>query len=1172
MKVKISQLPDATSFTPEDLFLIVDKETLITQKVTLQQIIDKTVENIDLSSLTGSIITGSSLGTGSAAINLFPNGTIQITGNTYFSGTFHQITGTTNINGLLQVSQNIVSLGDLSVSGNTIVAQISGTTATYSIITASAGNFQNLIIGNISINNNIVAGINQLTASNISSSNIVGNFFGNGSAITNIITSNISNFTNDVRNQISAGTGITINNGQISASNSITNVAAGTNLIGGGNNGNISVSLTSSITGGLNNLTGLSNLSSAIVTASVLSASSYVGLPNFVGGQNGQVQFNSGSQISGSESLTYDYAAGILSGTLFRGSITQFTIISGSVVTGALGLFTAITAANISGTNANFAQVNSKFIGDGNELTNITTSSLVHKTITIGTSPISLNETISSIQGLNNLTASTAFFQGDVRINGTASIAHLNTIEQTSLVVGDKYIVVMSGGVDHTGLDGSGMLWGSGSSGPTVDEQGANAHILYRNSYDKLEIYPGLYVSGAITASAEISGTNANFAQVNSKFVGDGNSLTNITTSSLVHKSLTIGATQIGLNETASNIQGLNELSASAISASQYIGNFNGTVSGDGSSLTNLVIGTAEDNDYTDGLFTDFTSGTLIGTAVDRFNTILKGLAPSPAPSLSNLEKTNGTAGITMKLSFGQSSSTASYTNVTASLNGGLTVVDVGGTFTTTNGSGGGTIRLGVYTGSFNIPVILNNSTTANSAAYVNYPDDAFNVPKNGIASYKLEVNGTEITPTGSTTDTSSYSANNFSLSLANTGSFITSGQSFDLFRYRTGTVTIPSSSWRNGHNYAKVTQISSLGTQTTNYIDWIYDPNAASGMFTYAFNNVISASFNPTGEKYLSGIRYYTNVTYNFSCSIGNYYKNVYSSAANGGITFGSLTPGLSATAFTSTPAPTNSDSYLERSSAHSISGIRILGTTLQSTMTVNNGLGKTGNTTLTTNKILCDQINTANTDSGENFCLENYRVSSASYSTQSELSTASAFPSASALATSELLVYNGGVRYPTTAYNNGNISGSDIVHILSGQPNYSGSAQDRYYFRKFVNGGNSVGSFDLILTGSNIDFAAYDGSLVGNSIKIAIKIPGKTGWRDTLTAAPSNTTGIELNDNVGCLQGSAPSNIVASAGRTIQVNLLTEALAANEVFVVRILASKDWTGAITKLQINGI
>ena len=86
-----------------------------------------------------------------------------------------------------------------------------------------------------------------------------------------------------------------------------------------------------------------------------------------------------------------------------------------------------------------------------------------------------------------------------------------------------------------------------------------------------------------------------------------------------------------------------------------------------------------------------------------------------------------------------------------------------------------------------------------------------------GIGSYEVEVNGTILVPTGSTTSVLSYNSGNVVLSLANTGSFVGSGQSFDLFRHRTGSVTITTSSWRNGHNYAKITHVSSLGTHVSN-------------------------------------------------------------------------------------------------------------------------------------------------------------------------------------------------------------------------------------------------------------------------------------------------------------------------------------------------------------------
>lgn len=584
-------------------------------------------------------------------------------------------------------------------------------------------------------------------------------------------------------------------------------------------------------------------------------------------------------------------------------------------------------------------------------------------------------------------------------------------------------------------------------------------------------------------------------------------------------------------------------------------------------SASSVTIGDAEDGDYSDGLFTSFTKNTSIGLVVDRFNEVLKGLAPSPAANLSNIER-SVSGGNSMKLSFGASSSTSSYTNVSASLSG-LTNVDIGGTYSVINGAGGNPIRLGIFTSLTALTATLNNDAAANAGAFTNYPAKAFNVSADGIGSYEVEVNGTILVPTGSTTSVLSYNSGNVVLSLANTGSFVGSGQSFDLFRHRTGSVTIPTSSWRNGHNYAKITHVSSLGTHVSNYIDWIYDPQAASGNSAYSFTTT-SSSFVITGLKELSGIKYYTACSYSFSSSIQNYYKNCYPTASNGGITFTNLTTGLTATAFASTPAPANSDEVLQRSSLHTLSGVRILGASISSSMSVNNTLGKTGVSTVTTPTILFDNVDTANTDTVENFCLENYRVISASYNTQASLTGASAYPSGSSLSSTELAVYSGSVIYPTRVLNSGNVSGSGVVYMLASQPNYSGSTEDRFYLRKFVNGASALATFNLILTGSNINFAAFGGSLSGNNVKISVKVPGKTGWRDVLTAAPANTTGIELNDDVGCLAGSAPSNITTSAGRSISINLLTEAIGANESYIVRILTSKDWTGTITKLQIS--
>ena len=90
-------------------------------------------------------------------------------------------------------------------------------------------------------------------------------------------------------------------------------------------------------------------------------------------------------------------------------------------------------------------------------------------------------------------------------------------------------------------------------------------------------------------------------------------------------------------------------------------------------------IGAAEDGSYADGLFTDFTITTPVGTAVDRFNEVLKILAPSPAPTLTSA-KANESNGISAKLSFdstGDSISGYQNADATTYLNSGDSLASI---------------------------------------------------------------------------------------------------------------------------------------------------------------------------------------------------------------------------------------------------------------------------------------------------------------------------------------------------------------------------------------------------------------------------------------------------------------------------------------------------------------
>jgi len=162
-------------------------------------------------------------------------------------------------------------------------------------------------------------------------------------------------------------------------------------------------------------LAGLVTGSSLVISASVISASTYLGI---VGGTNRTVQFNSGSTFSGSTNLTYDYTNGILSGT-----IALFSTITGSTVTGSTALFTTITGSIIKGSTALFNVITASAYSGGSfvgstvsgttaQFTILTASVVSASTylgITAGATPGGTNTAIqfnsgSSLSGSSNLT------------------------------------------------------------------------------------------------------------------------------------------------------------------------------------------------------------------------------------------------------------------------------------------------------------------------------------------------------------------------------------------------------------------------------------------------------------------------------------------------------------------------------------------------------------------------------------------------------------------------------------------------------------------------------------------------------------------------------------------------------------------------------------------------
>lgn len=663
-------------------------------------------------------------------------------------------------------------------------------------------------------------------------------------------------------------------------------------------------------------------------------------------------------------------------------------------------------------------------------------------------------------------------------------------------------------------------------------------------------------VSGSRAELYDITASNLPITpQANILGIDGSGNITKFSTSSLVGS----GQAIVGGTGTANRVSyWTNTTTLSASSAHAIVDN-NG----------NISIGDAEDSGYTDGLFTDFSALTTpIGTAIDRFNEVLNGLAPSSAPDVRNLEglatSANTTSGT--RLSFGSGVVATGY--ISASGTGSVapmsTAVNNGGEFiavSNTTSPSTTYYRLGIFTASRSLTFDINESTTADAASFTNYPADAFSVPADGGESYIVEINNQQFKVT--TTGTTAFSdANNFSLSAAQTGSFKDTGLSFVYRRHRTGSLTITSSFFQRGWNYVKVIQSSSM--KMTNYADWVFDPAQAGTSFSTPTNS--THSFNPTGLKWISGIPYYTALTFIASGSVPGFYSCSYNSSA---ITFSSTGTSGSVTSYTP-PAPTNFNSNLEATSSFTFgTNARALNNPISVTYTATGVQGKTtGTQTINTPTIIIHGTgHTAPTAKIEYFTTESQRVPSASYDDQTSL-TNGVYNAATSLATltSELAFFDNALVYPSVV---GNMSGA--VYKAGTVPDYSVlTTGTKYLYRRFLHeasqGATATKTITIPWTGMTSGFVANTTALTTQNAHIHIKIPGTTGYRDLLVATLSNTTAVQFNDNVGCGDGAS---ITSNTAKTINMGQQNWP-ASDTRWLVRITTTTGWTGRITQITVT--
>jgi len=608
------------------------------------------------------------------------------------------------------------------------------------------------------------------------------------------------------------------------------------------------------------------------------------------------------------------------------------------------------------------------------------------------------------------------------------------------------------------------------------------------------------------------------------------------------------------------------------------------TSSAQGGGGTGGTIGAAEDGDYTDGLYADFTTSTTIGTAVDRFNEVLKILAPSPAPAVRFIDE-DIADGSTAKLSFGPSPHVVdTFSNVATAA--GHSQVDSNGLYSVSYT--GDHKRLGVYDGTQIITGFVNANVDRNETnGYLSYASGAFNNGDSGTL--KLEVNGSTLHSVAlsglggsgnpATGSANSLTANSgFTNVSTNASSFDGNGAVWGIFKHRTAKYKIHTSDQRNGWNYARIIHTVGSTDHTTNYVEWVNDPSGAVNNLAAANPRIENITL--AGSKYLSGVRYNTGITANYKVDVQNMYQNVYP-ASGTPVSFNVTncsTP--SAQAIPSIESNNDRDRILAVTGSLTVNVDNLLSASITAKVSATHPLKNTltnAGTATTNNGFLMDNRSLASTNLSEKFHDESYRkISSNAYDTQAIAagnatnwdSTAHMVATGTTGHTDGLIMYNQRLYSPTHAHlpNAGNFS--KVINTLLQEPDYSGVSGTRTFYRKIQNtSGAAISDLKISSTKTTSRVISHASAFGTQKIKIYVKNPADTGWMDI----SQNFIYGSVADGNGALINGASDNVNVASGQNSAVHCVTfgtESVPNSEHIMLKIEADASWTGYVEQLN----
>ena len=577
------------------------------------------------------------------------------------------------------------------------------------------------------------------------------------------------------------------------------------------------------------------------------------------------------------------------------------------------------------------------------------------------------------------------------------------------------------------------------------------------------------------------------------------------------------------------------------------------------------VIGPAEDGTYTDGLFVDFTQGTLVGTAVDRFNEVLKALAPQPAPALTTISINN--TGVAGKLSFGPSNIISGYTNVptldvNSSVGTSQVIVDDGGELVTLKG---------IFNASTTFTGTLAANVSADSGSPTpSYPANAFNDGNSGTIQLWLNDKLIAFAILASTPSAITVANASGGLTLSATSPVkFPNGTTFPTFTYRTGTWNINPIAQVNGYNEVMVVRINGP-IVNTNIFGWVVDNSVVSN--TYSGETL--SGLVMSGSKYISGINYNTSGVATYAISASNDRRNTYSSSASA-ISHSTTRCSIPSIALGTTTSEAQTDSISQVvtvSTSPRILNQSISANTLVS-RTVQGNLSSSG---VSNYAILLDAVAPSSSIITDHFDDEVFRISSdlnilttSGYTSiggsPSDWNSTLSIANSGATGYSDgLLQENSLLKYPTQGTNGGNYGA-----IANGpsNPDYSGATGNRRYLRFFYTPPSSPRSnFKLSFISTNTTFVPKATGLTGNNATLEILAPGTTSdgvdvvWKDASVAY--------TNDNsLGCYASSYGPTIPTNWGISLGGK---DTSTSGNVIVIKITVASSWVGSIDNITLT--